>query len=91
MPSAVASTGSTGSPMVALEAADIQAFVHLPAIGADTAEGARRPRLADGADEVSLLAPLLKEGVVGSGKLKGLRLGGQRNQERPDGYLSSHV
>ena len=76
---------------VALEAADVEALVHLPAAAAHTAEGAGHPRLAGRADEESLLAPLFEERVIGSGKLKGLRLGSKRNETGAADYRSIHV
>jgi hypothetical protein len=58
---------------VALEAFDVQALVHLPAIGADAAEGAGDPGLARGWDKITFLAARFKEGLVGGGKLERLR------------------
>ena len=76
---------------IALEATDIQALVHLPSACAYTAERARGPWLADRAGEVFFFASFLDERVVGRGKLKGLRLGGNCNQAGRADYLSTHV
>jgi hypothetical protein len=75
---------------VALEAADVEALVHLPTPAAHTTESAGRPRLISRTYEEFLFVPLFKEGVVGSGKPKGLGLGCKRNETEAADYRSSH-
>ena len=58
---------------IALHAADVESFVQLPAVGAHAAERAARPRLADGADEISFFTARLEERAVGGGQLERLR------------------
>src|ERR1035437_5447566 len=67
--------------VVALEAADVEALVHLPAATAHAAERAGHPWLADGADEEPFLPPFLEQSAIGCGKQEGLSLGG--NGEEP--------
>src|SRR5690242_15487095 len=57
---------------VPLHAANVQAFVHLPALGADASERASDPGLADGADVRLLLRARFEDELVGGGKMKRL-------------------
>src|SRR5690349_11492037 len=53
------------APGVALEAPDVESFVHLPAIRAYATEGAGCPRFAHCADKKPLPASRFKQGVIG--------------------------
>src|SRR5258705_8539988 len=59
--------------LVPLQAPNVQSFMHLPPLAADTSEGSRFPRLAHGPDKKALLAAFLKQCVVRSREQKGLR------------------
>jgi hypothetical protein len=70
-------------PFVALQAADINAFMHLPAFGADATEAAALPRFADGGNEEPFAAAVrVKEGAVRGGQLKTSAVRGRGNQTR---------
>src|ERR1700691_4666290 len=49
---------------VALQALDIEAFVHLAAVGANAAKRAGNPRLAGSGNEIAIFAARFKNGVV---------------------------
>src|SRR5205085_10677742 len=67
---------------VALQTANIEAFVKLPAFGANATEGAAGPGFAGGGDEEFFFLAGFVEGVVGGREEEGLGgTGGQGEEE----------
>jgi len=58
--------------LVALEAFDVETFVHLPTIGTDASETTAFPGLACGADEKAVAAIFFEEGMIGGWKIERL-------------------
>src|SRR5262245_17254267 len=71
--------------LVALDAANVQTFVHLIAFAAHAAERATLPRFARGADKILFFAVLFEQSTIGRGQLKRLAQGGARgaNSQSP--------
>src|SRR5581483_1208161 len=69
---------------VALQAANVDPFVDLPAVRTDATEGSALPGFPDCADEKSILPAFFKQGAVGGGQLERLsaeREGGEGGRE----------
>src|SRR5437762_11827521 len=67
---------------VTLQTANIEAFVELPAFGADAAERATGPGFAGGGDEERFFLDGFVEGVSGGGQEQGI--GGTGGQGEPE-------
>src|SRR5258706_308195 len=68
---------------VALQAADVQTLVQLPAVAPHATEATGRPRLVCRADEKLFFAAVFKERGVGGGQTKRLRTDERHGERQP--------
>jgi hypothetical protein len=76
--------------LIALQTADVQAFVQLVAVAADTAESTGSPWFTDCAHEEVFFTAFFEKSVIGGWELERLARNGEREEEKarePEGAI----